>query len=150
VKQVIFGDLTLRIQLWDTAGQEVYRSITQTYYRDAHCAFVVYDLTDSESFAAVEGWIEDVRRICPPHCQIVLVGNKVDCVNRRDVDAVAVEELVLKEGILSFEASAKTGDNVQTLFKKSIEAVLDRRSVDPKVTGNKGFGLQAADGKKCC
>jgi small GTP-binding protein len=151
VKQVIWDDLTLRIQLWDTAGQEVYRSITQTYYHDADCAFVVYDITDRESFLAVESWIEDVKRIGPPICLVVLVGNKVDRVGRRDVSTAQVDELVAKHAIMAFETSAKTGENVEVVFKQSIQAVLERRQKDGAAAGKgNGQGLDAAEGGGCC
>jgi small GTP-binding protein len=150
VKQVIFGDLTLRIQLWDTAGQEIYRSITQTYYREAHCAFVVYDITDASTFSAIPSWIADIRKICPPHCRVVLVGNKADCATRRQIGDGEAAEFAGREGILAFECSAKTGDNVRALFKSSIEAVLERRREDLSAKALKQQELVPAQRAGCC
>jgi small GTP-binding protein len=150
VKQVVLGDLTLRIQLWDTAGQEIYRSITQTYYRDAHCAFVVYDMTEASTFSLVSSWIADVRKICPPHCVIVLVGNKSDCATRRQIAATEVAEFAEKEKITAFECSAKTGDRVIPMFRASIDAVLERRKADLAARAVKERALVPAQRGKCC
>jgi small GTP-binding protein len=148
VKQVAWEDLTLRIQLWDTAGQEAYRSITHTYYRDSHCAFVVYDITQAQTFDEVESWIADVKKHCPPNCVIVLIGNKLDLEIRRQVAPATLQTFAAQQGILCHEASAKTSENVPTLFKSSITAVLERRQAAQQDASKP---LESAPGKqKCC
>jgi small GTP-binding protein len=150
VKQIVFGDLTLRIQLWDTAGQEIYRSITQTYYRDAHCAFVVYDMTDESTFSMISGWIASVRKICPPHCMIVLVGNKSDCASRRQVAESSAAEFAEREKVIAFECSAKTGEKVIPMFRAAIEAVLERRKAELTRKALDQQALVPAQRSDCC
>jgi small GTP-binding protein len=145
---VRWENVTLRIQLWDTAGQEIYRSITQTYYRGSDCAFVVYDITDFETFTGVDSWIDQVKKICPPHCLIVIVGNKLDFARRRAVTATQVNEVTSRHGVLAFEASAKTGENVMEVFRQSIVAVLDIR--DKRQREEAARELTPAHGKGCC
>jgi small GTP-binding protein len=148
VKQVSWEDQTLRIQLWDTAGQEAYRSITHTYYRDSHCAFIVYDITQGQTFDEIESWIVDVRKYCPPNCVIVLIGNKLDLEIRRQVTVAQLQTFAAKQGILYHEASAKTSENVLTLFKSSITVVLERRKAAQQ-DDRKPLESTPAK-KKCC
>jgi small GTP-binding protein len=127
IKQITWEQSTLRIQLWDTAGQEAYRSITHTYYRDANCACVVYDLTQMRTFEAIGSWIDDVRKFCPRNCLIVLVGNKLDLEIRREVTVTRLEAFAAEQGILCFEVSEKTNENVSILFKATIVGALERK-----------------------
>ena len=63
-KNISIKDRTVRIQIWDTAGQEAYRSITRSYYKSAACVFIVYDISDKKSFMDVDIWLKDCRDIC--------------------------------------------------------------------------------------
>jgi Ras-related protein Rab-2A len=110
------GTTELKLQLWDTAGQEIYRSITRSYYRDSHCAIIVCDLTKSETFASMADWVKDVRTLAPDKCQIVLVGNKVDL--ERVVTADELKRFAESVGCPVFETSAATGRNIRELFEE--------------------------------
>ena len=68
----------LKLQIWDTAGQEKYRSVTPIYYRDAAAAICVFDVTSKQSLEDAEKWVEDLRQYAPPHMILALAGNKCD------------------------------------------------------------------------
>ena len=72
----------VKLQIWDTAGQEKFRTITNSYYRGAHALMIVFDITDHQSFAdATNYWFQEIKTSCPPEIQILLVGNKSDLQN---------------------------------------------------------------------
>lgn len=110
---------TIRLQLWDTAGQERFRSLIPSYIRDSHVAVVCYDITNKKSFQNLEKWINDVRLERGDDAIIVLVGNKLDLKNKRQVTAEECEELHKKVGSKFYiETSTKANHNVKLLFKK--------------------------------
>ena len=109
---------TVRLQLWDTAGQERFRSLIPSYIRDSSVAVVVYDITNRASFLNTSKWIEDVRNERGNDVIIVLVGNKTDLSERRQVSLEEGEDKANKEGIMFIESSAKAGFNIKALFRK--------------------------------
>ncbi|EPR56549.1 putative Ras-related protein Rab2BV [Toxoplasma gondii GAB2-2007-GAL-DOM2] len=105
----------VKIQLWDTAGHERFRSVTLSYYRSAMGALVVFDITKRESFESVQSWLRELEDRAPQNVQKVLVGNKADVENR----AVSREEarrLAGEHNLHYIETSAKTGQHVRTAF----------------------------------
>ncbi|KAH0787589.1 ras-related protein RABB1b [Histomonas meleagridis] len=115
----------VKVQIWDTAGQEVFRSITRSYYRDSACAIIVYDITDSTTFDKVDSWIEDVRNLSPANCHIVLVGNKSDLNDKRAVQKDKAQEYANSKGINYYETSALTGEGVEELFNECVQDVFN-------------------------
>ena len=118
-KNIKLEDKVYRIQIWDTAGQETFRSITRAYYKNSVCAFVVYDITNRNSFQNVKSWIEDCRKQSPKTVFMVLIGNKVDLEDSRQVSYEEGSVFAEKNGMLFFETSAKTGKNIEEIFLKS-------------------------------
>lgn len=116
-------DRTVRLQLWDTAGQERFRSLIPSYIRDSSVAVVVYDITNRASFLNTSKWIEDVRNERGNDVIIVLVGNKTDLTDRRQVSVEEGEDKSTKEGIMFIESSAKAGFNIKALFRKLATAL---------------------------
>lgn len=117
-KTLYLEDRIVRLQLWDTAGQERFRSLVPSYIRDSSCSIVVYDITNRASFLNSEQWIEDVRNERGSDVVIVLVGNKTDLSDRRQVTTEEGEKKAKEAGVLFLETSAKAGFNVKGLFRK--------------------------------
>jgi len=119
---VIIRDNTYRIQIWDTAGQENFRSITRSYYKNTACAIIVYEISNKKSFENISSWIEECKNSAPKSVLMVLVGNKCDLDNR-EVTEEEGREFAEKNGMLFFETSAKTGKNIEELFKESVKVI---------------------------
>ena len=117
-KNIQVKDREVRIQIWDTAGQETYRSITRTYYKSSTCAFIIYDITDRKTFANVSSWLKECREMCYKDILICLVGNKTDLEDKRVVSKEEGEKFAEDNGLIFFETSAKTGQNIEEMFFK--------------------------------
>jgi small GTP-binding protein len=126
IKMVQIDGQDVKVQIWDTAGQEIFRSITRSYYRDSACAIIVYDITDQNSFDKVEDWIRDVRNLAPPDCLFVLFGNKIDLEAQRTVQTDQGQDLAERRGLFFFETSAASGKNVSHAFNECVMAVYTR------------------------
>ncbi|KAG8857447.1 GTP-binding protein of the rab/ypt [Tulasnella sp. 330] len=111
---------TVKFEIWDTAGQERYKarvSLAPMYYRNANCAVVVYDITQTASLQKAKTWIRELQRQADPNILIYLCGNKLDlAANLRQVTQEEAQKYAEEEGLLWGEASAKSGENVQNLF----------------------------------
>lgn len=87
----------VKLQIWDTAGHERFRTITSSYYRGAHALLIVFDISDHQSFVdATCYWYEEIRNSCPPETQILLVGNKCDLADKRAVSPEEVQGFIEK------------------------------------------------------
>eukprot|EP00485_Elphidium_margaritaceum_P004462 CAMPEP_0202699318 /NCGR_PEP_ID=MMETSP1385-20130828/12532_1 /ASSEMBLY_ACC=CAM_ASM_000861 /TAXON_ID=933848 /ORGANISM="Elphidium margaritaceum" /LENGTH=210 /DNA_ID=CAMNT_0049356225 /DNA_START=75 /DNA_END=707 /DNA_ORIENTATION=- len=117
-KTMYLEDRVLRLQLWDTAGQERFRSLIPSYIRDSSVAIVVYDITNKASFNNTHKWIEDVREERGDDVVIMLVGNKIDLNDHRQVTKSEGEEKANQLRVMFMETSAKSGDNIKSLFRK--------------------------------
>ncbi|CAO3638601.1 unnamed protein product [Mucor hiemalis] len=117
-KTMYLDDRTIRLQLWDTAGQERFRSLIPSYIRDSSVCVVVYDITNRNSFLNTSKWIDDVRAERGTDVIIVLVGNKTDLNDKRQVTVDEGEKKAKEYNIMFIETSAKAGYNVKALFRK--------------------------------
>ena len=95
-RNVNLREKNYRIQIWDTAGQENFRSITRAYYKNSVCALVVYDITNRDTFNNVSSWIEDCKNQSPKTIYMILVGNKSDLEDKRQVSTEEGQELAEK------------------------------------------------------
>ena len=112
----------MKLQCWDTAGREEYRTITQSYYRNADAVIMMFDLTNQGSFASIPQWLVDVHRYTNKDAVKVLVGNKTDLKGaRRMVNSRSAANLAEFEDLLYLETSAKWDDNIETLFTELAE-----------------------------
>ncbi|CAH8513215.1 unnamed protein product [Schistosoma mattheei] len=119
---------SVKLQIWDTAGQERFQCITRSYYRGAACALVVYDITDRDSFNAINSWISSVRDLALPNLTVILIGNKVDLeANLREVTELEGKQCAIDNGAYTFlETSAKNGSNVLDAFTAAVRSVLEQ------------------------
>ena len=122
-KTMYLEDRTVRLQLWDTAGQERFRSLIPSYIRDSSVAVVVYDTTNRTTFLNTAKWIDDIRAERGADVVIVLVGNKTDLADRRQVASDEGEAKARDEGVMFVETSAKAGLNVKQLFRQIAAAL---------------------------
>ncbi len=114
-KSLQIGGVRVDLQIWDTAGQEKFRSLTPMYYRECAAALIVYDLSKPETLETAEYWIRELREKENPYC-ILLVGNKSDMVADLTEAAAAGRQLAETEKLAFFAASAKTGEGVSDIF----------------------------------
>ncbi|CUA67492.1 GTP-binding protein ypt5 [Schizosaccharomyces pombe 972h-] [Rhizoctonia solani] len=106
----------VKFEIWDTAGQERYKSLAPMYYRNAHCAVVVYDITQQASLDKAKTWIRELQRQADPSIVIALCGNKSDLAARRQVTQEEAKKYADEEGLMWGETSAKSGEGVQEIF----------------------------------
>jgi len=154
------GGKSVKLQIWDTAGQERFRSVTRSYYRGAAGALLVYDATSRDSFNALTNWLNDARTLASPNIVILLVGNKKDLEEARDVTFLEASTFAQENGLffrilhkfpivilrlfvvaelIFLETSAKTGENVEEAFlkcSKTILAKIETGELDPERIGS--------------
>lgn len=94
------GGKSVKLQIWDTAGQERFRSVTRSYYRGAAGALLVYDTTSRDSFNALTNWLNDARTLASPNIVILLVGNKKDLEEARDITFLEASTFAQENGKL--------------------------------------------------
>ncbi|KAM8890576.1 RAB6B, member RAS oncogene family a isoform 3-T3 [Synchiropus picturatus] len=127
----------VRLQLWDTAGQERFRSLIPSYIRDSTVAVVVYDITNVNSFQQTSKWIDDVRTERGSDVIIMLVGNKTDLGDKRQITIEEGEQRAKELSVMFIETSAKTGYNVKQLFRRVAAALPGMESMQE--TGKEGM-----------
>ena len=147
-KNISISNKTYRIQIWDTAGQENFRSITRAYYKNSACALVVYDISNRESFDNINTWIEDCKSQSPQTIFMVLVGNKNDLEDKRAVTFEEGQELAEKNKMMFFETSAKTGKNVDEIFFRSAENIAKKIDENYYDLESESCGIKAGIKKK--
>ena len=122
-KNIEINNKIYRVQLWDTAGQENFRSIARAYYKNSVCACVVYDISSHESFENVQVWIDDCTKQTSKSVLLVLIGNKSDLTDQREVSYEEGAAFAKSHKMFFLEASAKTGNNVAEIFEKSVKQI---------------------------
>ncbi|XP_066532933.1 ras-related protein Rab-15 isoform X2 [Hoplias malabaricus] len=130
MKTLEIDGIKVRIQIWDTAGQERYQTITKQYYRRAQGIFLVYDITSERSFQHIMKWASDVDEYAPDKVQKILVGNKSDEEQKRQVATEQGNKLAKAYGMDFFETSAFTNHNITESFTRLAELVLQANKKD--------------------
>ena len=114
---VRINDKIIKLQIWDTCGQELYRSLITNFYRNSSLAVMVYSINSKESFENIEMWLRELRTHSNPDAKVFLIGNKIDLENERQITKEQGEQFAKDNKINGFmEASAKTGVNAQKIF----------------------------------
>ena len=146
----------IKAQIWDTAGQEKYRSMTSTYYKGSKGAFVIYDITRKETFESVDNWINDLKLKGDPNIIVFIIGNKNDLEESREVTKDEGEEKGRSFQCGFLETSALSGDNIDEAFDLMITEIFGRYKKDIKdeESFKKGDDLNLDKGgnnkKGCC
>jgi len=121
-KMMKIKDKKIRLQIWDSAGQENYRSITRSYYRNTICTFLMFDVTNRKSFNDIKVWHEEAKTYGNSQMYFVLVGNKCEMEDEREVSEEEGRNFSTRNGMLFFETSAKKNINIL----KAFETIVDR------------------------
>ena len=161
VKDFKIKEDLVKAQFWDTAGQEKYDSLTTSYYKGAKGALIVYDITQKSSFDKIESLLKKLRDNSNKNVNVILVGNKRDLEDNREVLKEDGEELAKKLKIKFMEVSAKTGENLDKLFQNLIDEVYEKYNKEFKsfasiefMDDNKNINLNTNNNpgkkKKCC
>jgi Ras-related protein Rab-18 len=159
VKLVTINGKKLKVTLWDTAGQERFRTLTSAYYRGAHGIILVYSISERETFTNLRRWIEEVDAYSTNENAVrMLVGNKSDQEQDRQVSKDEGIALAREMGMLFIEASAKTKEGVSFAFEELLRKILETptliESDDRKATAQSNAQLDAEDEERpsygCC
>ncbi|KAG9478951.1 hypothetical protein GDO78_012558 [Eleutherodactylus coqui] len=118
----------LKLQIWDTAGQERFHTLSVSYFRGAHGFILVYDITNSSSFENTSLWMKDIKMKAGEEVEVVLLGNKCDREDEREVSKERGEKLAWEYGIPFFETSARENINIENAFHMLSEAIYAKRS----------------------
>lgn len=128
IRSVMVDKEEYRLQIWDTAGQRRFRTVISAYLSGVTGILLMFDVTNYESFRSLNGWLQEIRSYARPHCQLFLIGNKIDATHYlRQVSSEEAGQWAAERGMTYFEISAKTGKNVHQLFDHVI------LSMDPHV-----------------
>ena len=128
-KYIEIDKKNIRLDLWDTAGEERFRSITKSYYSGADGIVFVFDLGNPKSFKTLKTWIEGAKDNVKPNIEFVLAANKSDLKDKRVVQKEEIETFSSKYNIPFFETSAKTGDGIDEMFNTFINNLLSKKDV---------------------
>jgi Ras-related protein Rab-2A len=144
----------IKLQIWDTAGQENFRSIARSYYRGAVGIILMYDITSKDSFFNTLRWLNEIKEVACPNIVISLVGNKVDLKEKRKVQTAEGKDFASNNGLFFFETSALSGENVEKVFTESCECVLNRVRSGEIDTSQENSGVKILKKEKkkknCC
>ena len=117
---------TIKAKIWDTAGTEKYKAITSAYYKGAVGAFIVYDITNKETLKSVEKWVNDIRSVANKNIAIILIGNKSDLENQREITKEQGKEKAFKIEAAFIETSALSGDNLEKAFEMMMNEIYNK------------------------
>lgn len=124
-RMVTIDNKHIKLQIWDTAGQESFRSITRSYYRGAAGALLVYDITRRDTFKHLSRWLDEARQHSQSNMVIMLIGNKNDLEHRRAVSYEEGKAFAAEHGLIFMETSAKTAYNVEEAFINTAKKILE-------------------------
>ena len=140
---------TIKVQLWDTAGQDRYRTIAKNYYKGSHGILLLYDITKISSFDNIREWIKNIREEVYENAIIFLIGNKIDKAEDRQISTEQGQKLAEEYNLPFFETSAKSGENVDEIFKALYQKISEVYVDIQKEKGEK-LTNKNKKGKKCC
>ena len=139
----------VKVQLWDTAGQDKFRAITRNYYKGASGIILIFDVTNVKTYENIKKWINEIKEEISEKVAIVLIGNKVDNVQERKISKEQGDKLASEIGVKFFETSAKTGEGINESVFFLVKKIFEN---DPEVKNKyQGRNLKMYNKKrKCC
>ena len=140
-KIISCNNKNIKLQIWDTAGQETFRAITKSYYRGSTASILIYDVTKRSSFNNITSWIDDLKKMNIDNQFLILVGNKTDLIESRQVEKEEGEQLAQNHGLLFKEISVKCESNVGDVFNELAEHVL-KKIETKQLTANDDNGIK--------
>lgn len=164
MKIIKLDDKLIKLQIWDTAGQEAFRSIIRCYYRNSAGVILVYDITNRQSFNNVKFWLNEIKTYTSENTSIILVGNKCDLdtsftdnISLREVAENEGKELANEYNLLFVESSAKNSHNIDNIFTILSNNIINKiTNIDINTINNNGIKVgnynhnNLNDHKKCC
>ena len=161
---MVIENTSIKLQIWDTAGEERYRSITSAYYKGSKGCFIVYDITNPQSFEDIQKWYEEIKRSGDKGVSIILVGNKCDLENERKISTEAGKNKAKEMNCPFYETSALNNIMIEEVFKSICEDIFNKVKTEKKDEDddddyeivkdeNKTVNINTADSKqkkKCC
>lgn len=159
IKKVDYLDRKINLNIWDTAGQDRFRAITQSYYKGAHGVLLLFDVTNINTFQNVKQWLSQIKEYSPNNCELILAGNKID-IKERSVSKEEATALAEEYKIQYIEISAKENINVKEVFASLYSCIIDKLLInkDDEVETKKKSGKKLSrsiddpdvSGSKCC
>ena len=128
----LYDGTKIKVQLWDTAGEERFKSLAMTYYRKAYGILLLFDVTKKSSFMACKNYLEEVRINSDKKCVIYLVGNKIDLADEREITKEEAENFAKKENIKYIETSAVKNKKVNEAFTSLLNNIYQIKKEDDK------------------
>lgn len=126
IRTIDIDGTKIKLQIWDTAGQERFRSITRAYFRSSTAVFLVFDVTNRESFGHIAEWTDDATRLSPANSIKVLVGNKTDLKQKRAVSTAEAQDFADQNELKFFETSALSGERIEDAFLQTAQSVYEK------------------------
>ncbi|XP_072267374.1 ras-related protein Rab-10-like isoform X2 [Pyxicephalus adspersus] len=126
-KTIHIENTPIKLQIWDTAGQERFHTLSVSYFRGAQGFLLVYDITNTNSFENISLWMRDIKMKAGEEVEVVLLGNKCDKEDEREVSKERGEKLAWEYGIPFFETSAKENINIDKAFLNLSKAIYEKR-----------------------
>lgn len=150
-KQIEVDGEIININIWDTAGQEKYRSLVPMYTRNTSCAIIVFDVTNTQSYDILISWYQQVKEEAPENCRIVIAGNKIDQIpdfenNKNNDDINKIENFAEENKSDIFYVSAKTGKNIKEMF----ENITKNFPLMKMQSQTESMRINSSEEKKCC
>jgi small GTP-binding protein len=146
----------VKLQIWDTAGQERFRAIAKAYFRNALGGILVFDLTNRQSFDDLNLWINDLNTLCAANAHVILVGNKADLLDEREIVESEAQSFAQRYNLTYLETSAKTGANISETIVRLATEILRRVKAGqivitrPNGQTNITAGQQRNAEQQCC
>ena len=142
----------IKLQIWDTAGQEKYRALTRSFLIKAQGILALYDITNHTSFDNLQSWLSLINEECYVDIPVIIVGNKMDLEEKRMVDKEEASEYAKKQNVEFIETSSKTGENVEKTLYMLTEKVLQKieNSSDFSFTLDSGTIKKKRNKHSCC